>query len=69
MRHAGVGNVTTAGLALALPGGWKLWRIRARANRLALPHRRPLAVGRRVLKTAIECVEGQLWVEQRRWCR
>ncbi len=60
MRHAGVGNVTTAGLALALPGGWELWRIRARANRLALPHRRPLGRWTTGLETAIECVEGQL---------
>jgi hypothetical protein len=38
-------------------------RIRTRANRLALPHRRPLGRWTTGLETAIECVEGQLWVE------
>jgi len=36
MRYAGVGNVTTAGLALALPVGWELWRAYARARIVSL---------------------------------
>ena len=36
MRYAGVGNVTTAGLALALPIGWELWRAYARARIVSL---------------------------------
>ena len=36
MRYVGVGNVTTAGLALALPVGWELWRAYARARIVSL---------------------------------
>jgi hypothetical protein len=36
MRYVGVGNVTTAGLALALPERWELWRAFARARIVSL---------------------------------